>query len=52
MDSCLVYVVVGRIAVGDQEIIQDKVGDAEVAYLIEDEKTIRMHKGTAIVIFQ
>ncbi|KFY93730.1 hypothetical protein V500_03559 [Pseudogymnoascus sp. VKM F-4518 (FW-2643)] len=51
MDSCLVYVLVGRITVGEQEITQDKLGEAEVAYLIEDVKTITVHKATAIVIF-
>lgn len=51
MDSCLVYVLVGRITVGEQEITQLKLGEAEVAYRIEDGKTIRMHKATAIVIF-
>ncbi|KFZ19774.1 hypothetical protein V501_00507 [Pseudogymnoascus sp. VKM F-4519 (FW-2642)] len=50
-DSCMVYVITGRITVGEEDIIQDKVGEAEVAYLIQNGKTIKLHRVTAIVVF-
>lgn len=50
-DSCMVYVIGGRITVGEQDIIQDKLGEAEVAYLVQNGKTIKLHRLTAVVIF-